>query len=72
MAYKGVIIDTTAYNFRFRPIQVVDLSEIARKVVEGASVNITILSNTTTIKDNLDISKFGEESEDKEVMVRID
>ena len=35
-------------------------------MVEGASAYITVLSNTTTIKDNLDISEFGEESEDKE------
>ena len=35
-------------------------------MVKEASAYITILSNIITIKNNLDIPKFGEESKDKE------
>jgi len=34
-------------------------------VVEGAPAYITVLSNATTIGDDLDIPEFGEDSEDK-------
>jgi hypothetical protein len=34
-------------------------------VVEEAPAYITILSNTTTIRDNLDIPEFGKDLEDK-------
>ena len=65
IAYKRVIINTATYSFYFRPIQIVDLSEITREVVEGAPAYIAVLFNVSTIVDNLDISKFGEELEDK-------